>query len=47
MPGMEGLEVLGKLRENPDTAALAVILLTAMPATVGEVVGLKWASPII
>jgi DNA-binding response OmpR family regulator len=41
MPGMEGLEVLGKLRENPDTAALPVILLTAMPAAVGEVVGLK------
>ena len=41
MPGMEGLEVLGKLRENPDTAALAVIFFTATPATVGEVVGLK------
>ncbi|HEU0020756.1 MAG TPA: response regulator [Dehalococcoidia bacterium] len=41
MPGMDGLEVLGKLREDPDTVALPVILLTAMPADVGESAGLK------
>jgi DNA-binding response OmpR family regulator len=41
MPGMDGLEVLGKLREDPNTAALPVILLTAMPATVGEAAGLE------
>jgi len=41
MPGMDGMEVLGKLRENPDTRALPVILLTAMPADVGERAGLK------
>ena len=41
MPGMDGMQVLGKLRENPDTELLPVILLTAMPAMVGESAGLK------
>ncbi|MDA1218604.1 MAG: response regulator [Chloroflexi bacterium] len=41
MPCMDGLEVLGKLREDPATEELPVILLTAMPATVGESAGLK------
>jgi CheY-like chemotaxis protein len=41
MPGMDGLEVLSRLRQNPDTAALPVILLTAMPADAGESAGLK------
>jgi len=29
MPGMDGFEVLTRLRENPDTASIIVILLTA------------------
>lgn len=41
MPGMDGLQVLEKLRENPATARLPVVLLTAMPAWEGERAGLS------
>ena len=36
MPGMDGFEVLRSLRENPLTAEIPVIMLTAMGAAVGE-----------
>ena len=36
MPVMDGIEVLGKLRANPDTEHLPVVLLTAYPALKGE-----------
>ena len=36
MPMMDGMEVLGKLRQNPETEKLPVILLTAYPALKGE-----------
>ena len=37
MPVMDGFEVLRKLRENPDTAAMPVVLVTGFPQTlVGE-----------
>ena len=41
MPGMDGLQVLEKLRENPATERLPVVLLTAMPASEGERTGLN------
>jgi archaellum biogenesis ATPase FlaH/DNA-binding response OmpR family regulator len=40
MPGMDGFEVLGKLRANPQTQNLPVVILTAMPASEGEKAGL-------
>jgi archaeal flagellar protein FlaH len=40
MPGMDGLEVLEKLRANPKTESIPVVLLTAMPASEGEKAGL-------
>jgi DNA-binding response OmpR family regulator len=40
MPGMDGFEVLGKLRGNPNTENVPVVLLTAMPASEGETAGL-------
>jgi flagellar protein FlaH len=40
MPGMDGFEVLRKLRENADTENIPVVLLTAMPASEGETPGL-------
>lgn len=36
MPVTDGIEVLGKLRANPDTEHLPVVLLTAYPALKGE-----------
>lgn len=36
MPGMDGFQVLESLKEDPDTASLPVVLLTAMPAHAGE-----------
>jgi archaeal flagellar protein FlaH len=40
MHGMDGFEVLQKLREAPDTEKIPVVLLTAMPASEGEMPGL-------
>ena len=40
MPGMDGYEVLWRLKEKPDTKDLPVILLTAVPASEGEQVGM-------
>ena len=40
MPGMDGFEVLDKLRSNPQTQGLPVVILTAMPASEGEKAGL-------
>ena len=36
MPVMDGFEVLSKLRENPSTEAIPIIMLTAVPAAEGE-----------
>ena len=39
MPNMDGFEVLGKLREDPETAAIPVVLISAVPASKGELIG--------
>lgn len=36
MPGMDGFQVLAKLRENPDTANTPVVMLTAISPLQGE-----------
>ena len=36
MPGMDGYEVLWRLKENPETQDLPVTLLTGVPASEGE-----------
>ena len=41
MPGMDGYEVLWRLKEKPDTQDLPVILLTAVPASDGEQIGME------
>lgn len=41
MPHMSGLEVLGEIRDNPDTADLPVILISAMANTRDVVNGLR------
>ena len=41
MPGFDGFQVLEKLRENPSTQHIPVVLLTAMPAFQGEQEGLE------
>lgn len=41
MPVMDGFEVLGKLRENPATESVPVILLTALSAARGESAGMR------
>ena len=38
-PGLETLEVLRRLRADPDTAALPVIVLTARPRSLDEAAG--------
>ena len=41
MPVMDGFEALKRLRENPLTEAIPVVLLTAVPARKGERAGMK------
>ena len=41
MPGMDGFEVLWRLKEDPATREIPVNLLTAVPATEGEQVGME------
>jgi len=41
MQHLDGFEVLGKLREDPATEAVPVVLLTALPAVQGEQTGLN------
>ena len=41
MPGMDGYEVITRLRENPDTADIPVIFVTAMDASEDEEKGLR------
>ena len=45
IPNMDGFEVLEKLRENPITADVPVILLTAMSAVEGEPAANQLAVP--
>mgnify|MGYP001042833814 CR=1 FL=1 len=40
LPGMDGMEILQKLRENADTRDVAVIMLTARSAEMDKVAGL-------
>ena len=44
MPGMDGFEVLTKLRENPATRHIEVVLITGEPADGGEWGALEAAS---
>jgi diguanylate cyclase (GGDEF)-like protein len=41
MPGMNGFEVCKKLKDNPDTAHVPVIFLTALTSTKEKVLGLE------
>ncbi|MGE4291725.1 MAG: response regulator [Desulfovibrio sp.] len=41
LPGMDGLEVCRKLKKNPDSAGLPVIMLTAKGEEVDRIVGLE------
>jgi two-component system phosphate regulon response regulator PhoB len=41
MPGLDGLDVLRRLRSSPETSALPVILLTAKGDEADRVVGLE------
>lgn len=41
MPEMDGLEVCRRLRQNPDTASIPIIMLTAKSDTVDKVLGLE------
>ena len=41
LPGMDGLEILRRLREGRDTAAVPVIMLTARSAEMDRVAGLE------
>lgn len=41
LPGMDGLEICRKLRKEPKTSAMAIIMLTAKAEEVDRVVGLE------
>lgn len=41
LPGMDGLEICRKLRKDPKTSAMAIIMLTAKAEEVDRVVGLE------
>jgi len=41
LPGVDGLEVCRKLRKNPKTAGIAIIMLTAKTDEVDRIVGLE------
>ena len=41
MPALDGFEVLGKLRDTPNTRSIPVVLLTALRATSGEGVAMR------
>lgn len=41
MPEMDGLEVCRRLRQNPDTTGIPIIMLTAKSDTVDKVLGLE------
>ena len=41
MPALDGFQVLGKLREDPATESMPVVMLTALPAVEGESQGLE------
>lgn len=41
LPGMDGLEICRKLRKDPNTSAMAIIMLTAKAEEVDRIVGLE------
>ena len=41
MPGLDGFQVMEKMKENPETESIPVVLLTAMPADQGEIAAQK------
>lgn len=41
LPGIDGMEMLKRLRKNPDTADLPVIMLTAKSEEINKVLGLE------
>jgi phosphate regulon transcriptional regulator PhoB len=41
LPGIQGLEVCRKIRENPDTAFLPIIMLTARGEEIDKIIGLE------
>ena len=41
LPGMNGLQVLEKLKQNPKTEAIPVIILTDLPAVRGEATAMR------
>ena len=41
MPGLDGFQVMEKMKENPETQSIPVVLLTAMPADQGEIAAQK------
>ncbi len=41
LPGIQGLEVCKRIRQNPETAAIPIIMLTAKGEEIDKVVGLE------